>query len=73
MSQNQTPQTSQQNRRPRARAGRTLLVKPSDNQFNASVFNGLQGLTTTHHTEKSNSYFLTFTTFFHFKSYLFLS
>ena len=52
--------STQQNRRPRA--GRTLLVKPSDNQFNASVFNGLQGLVTTHHTEKSNSYFLTFTT-----------
>ena len=63
MSQNQThthTNSSQQNRRPRA--GRTLLVKPSDNQFNVSVFNGLQGLTTTHHTEKSNSYFLTFTT-----------
>ena len=65
MSQNQThththTNSSQQNRRPRA--GRTLLVKPSDNQFNASVFNSHQGLTTTHHTEKSNSYFLTFTT-----------
>lgn len=62
MSLNQTSQTnsSHQNRRPRA--GRTLLVKPFNENFNASVFNDLQGLVTTHHTEKSNSYFLTFTT-----------
>ena len=67
MSQNQSQHShqnnsSQQNRRPRPRTGRTLLVKPSGNQFNATVLDGLQGLTTNHHTEKSNSYFLTFTT-----------
>jgi hypothetical protein len=61
MSQNQTT-TSQTPRRPRSRAGRTLLVKPSSTTFDAHVFDGLTGLTSTHHTEKSNTYFLTFTT-----------
>jgi hypothetical protein len=48
--------------RPRTKAGRTLLVKPSNGSFNASVLEGLAGLTGKHHTEKSNSYFLVFTT-----------
>ncbi len=45
----------------RTKAGRTLLVKPSNNNFSASVFDSLTGLTSKHHIEKSNSYFLTFT------------
>ncbi len=49
-------------RHPRTKAGRTLLVKPSNGSFNASVFEDLAGLTSKHHTEKSNSHFLTFST-----------
>lgn len=51
-----------QRRPPRAKAGRTLLVKPSNGNFDVSVFEGMAGLTSKHHTEKSNSYFLTFNT-----------
>lgn len=47
---------------PRTKAGRTLLVKPSSNSFDASLFEGMGGLISKHHTEKSNSYFLTFST-----------
>jgi hypothetical protein len=53
---------TQQKRRPQTKAGRTLLVKPSGSQFNASVFDELVGRQSTHHTEKSNSYFITFAT-----------
>lgn len=51
-----------QRRPPRAKAGRTLLVKPSNGNFDVSVFEGMAGLTSKHHTEKSNSHFLTFNT-----------
>ncbi len=55
-------QESKKQTRPRTKAGRTLLVKPSNGNFDASVFEGLAGLTSKHHTDKSNSYFLTFST-----------
>jgi hypothetical protein len=57
-----TQENKQSQSRPRTKAGRTLLVKPSNGNFNASVFEGLAGLTSKHHTEKSNSHFLTFNT-----------
>lgn len=57
-----TQENKQSQSRPRTKAGRTLLVKPSNGNFNASVFEGLAGLTSKHHTEKSNSYFITFST-----------
>ncbi len=47
--------------RQRSKAGRTLLVKPTGT-FDASILKDLAGCTATHHTDKSNSYFLTFTT-----------
>ncbi len=56
-----TQENKKQNR-PRTKAGRTLLVKPSNGSFDASVFEGLVGLTSKHHTDKSNSHFLTFST-----------
>ena len=43
------------------RPGRTLLVKPTSN-VDLSVLDTLEGCTTKHLTEKSNSYFLTFAT-----------
>ncbi len=46
----------------RTKAGRTLLVKPSSNNFTVSLIDELSNLTNKHHIEKSNSYFLTFTT-----------
>jgi hypothetical protein len=46
----------------RTKAGRTLLVKPSNTNFDASIFDDLSGLSSKHHIEKSNSYFLTFKT-----------
>jgi hypothetical protein len=52
----------QNQNRPRTKAGRTLLVKPSSGNFDASIFEGMAGLTSKHHTEKSNSYFLVYTT-----------
>ncbi len=55
-------QESKQQQRPRTKAGRTLLVKPSNGNFDVSVFEGLAGLTSKHHTEKSNSHFLVFST-----------
>ena len=56
------PQSQNQSKvAPRTKAGRTLLVKPSNTNFSASVFDGLTGLTSKHHIEKSDSYFLTFT------------
>ena len=55
-------QESKKQNRPRTKAGRTLLVKPSNGNFDASVFEGLAGLTSKHHTDKSNSHFLTFST-----------
>ena len=42
--------------------GRTLLVKPTNTNFDASVLASLKGHTNTHHTEKSNTYFITFAT-----------
>lgn len=57
--------SSQENKkqnRPRTKAGRTLLVKPVNGTFDASVFEGLSGLTSKNHIDKSNSYFLTFST-----------
>jgi hypothetical protein len=61
MSQSKNHGTATQ-RRPRTKAGRTILVKPSGSTFDASVFETLTGRQSTHHTEKSNSYFLTFAT-----------
>jgi hypothetical protein len=55
-------QESKKQNRPRTKAGRTLLVKPSNGNFDASIFEGLAGLTSKHHTEKSNSHFLIFST-----------
>jgi hypothetical protein len=55
-------QESKKQNRPRTKAGRTLLVKPSNGNFDASIFEGMAGLTSKHHTEKSNSYFLVYTT-----------
>jgi hypothetical protein len=55
-------QDNKQKTPPRTKAGRTLLVKPSDASFDASVFEGLTGLTSKHHTEKSDSHFLVFAT-----------
>lgn len=55
-------QESKKQNRPRTKAGRTLLVKPSNGNFDASIIEGMAGLTGTHHTEKSNSYFLVFST-----------
>jgi len=43
------------------RPGRTLLIKPTSN-IDLSVLDTLEGCITKHLTEKSNSYFLTFTT-----------
>ena len=45
--------------------GRTLLVQKTSDSFDSSVLEGLEGLTANHHTEKSNSYFLTFETLPH--------
>ncbi len=55
------PTQSQQNR-PRSKAGRTLLVKPTSNTFDKSIFETFTGHQSTHHTEKSNSYFVTYST-----------
>lgn len=41
------------------KAGRTLLVKVLGGEFKPETLN-LEGLTNSHYTEKSNSYFLTF-------------
>lgn len=60
MSQNQNSKTYQTKLPSNERPGRTLLVKPSDNNFNVSIFNNMQGLVTNYYAEKSNSYFLTF-------------
>jgi len=56
-----------QNSKPRfvRKPGRTLLVQKTSNSFDSSVLEGLEGLTSNHHTEKSNSYFLTFETLPH--------
>jgi hypothetical protein len=55
-------QESKKQNRPRTKAGRTLLVKPSNGNFDVSIFESLAGLTSKHHTEKSNSHFLVFST-----------
>jgi len=44
----------------RTKAGRTLLVKPSNNTFATSLFDELEGLTSKHHIVKSDSHFLIF-------------
>ena len=54
--------TSSTQKRKGRKAGRTLLVKPESDSFDSSVFSSLEGLTNQHHTEKSNSHFLTFDT-----------
>ncbi len=48
-----------QTSRQRSKAGRTLLIKPTGT-FDESLLKDLTGCTATHHTEKSNSYFMTF-------------
>ena len=55
-------QESKKQNHPRTKAGRTLLVKPSNGNFDVSIFESLAGLTSKHHTEKSNSYFIVFST-----------
>lgn len=56
-----------QNSKPRfvRKPGRTLLVQKTSDSFDSSILEGLEGLTANHHTEKSNSYFLTFETLAH--------
>jgi hypothetical protein len=52
------------NQKPKSRfvrkAGRTLLVQRTSEYFNESILENLEGLKEKYHTEKSNSYFLTF-------------
>jgi hypothetical protein len=70
MSKSQTngPNNTQQTtRRPQqTKAGRTLLVKPSNTSsnvvFDAEFLSTFSGFQTTHHTEKTNSYFTTYAT-----------
>jgi hypothetical protein len=70
MSKSQTngPNNTQQStRRPQhTKAGRTLLVKPSNTSsnvvFDAEFLSTFSGFQTTHHTEKTNSYFTTYAT-----------
>jgi hypothetical protein len=52
---------SQTPRQQRSKAGRTLLIKPTTT-IDESLLKDLAGCTSSHHTEKSNSYFLTFNT-----------
>ena len=52
--------TSSTQKRKGRKAGSTLLVKPQKSDFDTSGFASLEGLTNQHHTEKSNSHFLTF-------------
>lgn len=52
----------QRNRSPRSKAGCTLLVKPSTQTSYDSVFSGFEGHQSTYHTEKTNTYFVTFQT-----------
>jgi hypothetical protein len=56
-----------QNSKPRfgRKPGRTLLVQKTSDSFDSSSLEELEGLTSNHHTEKSNSYFLTFETLPH--------
>uniref|UniRef100_A0A6C0J5Z1 Uncharacterized protein n=1 Tax=viral metagenome TaxID=1070528 RepID=A0A6C0J5Z1_9ZZZZ len=42
------------------KTGRTLLVQQTSEEFNESLLENLEGLKEKFHTEKSNSYFLTF-------------
>lgn len=65
------PQTNgpnnQTTRRPQhTKPGRTLLVKPSNTSsnvvFDAGFLSTFSGFQTTHHTEKTNSYFTTYAT-----------
>jgi hypothetical protein len=62
--QNKTTNTTQSTQsqslstRPRSKAGRTLLVKPTSSNFDKSIFTTFTGHQSTHHTEKSNSYFI---------------
>ncbi len=53
------PQTTQKPQQ-RTKAGRTLLVKPSNTNFSTSLFDELEGLTSKHHIVKSDSHFLIF-------------
>ena len=62
MSDNNVTQNSSSQKRKGRKAGRTLLVKPQVETFTSSNVTSLEGLTSHHHTEKSNTYFLTFDT-----------
>jgi hypothetical protein len=63
MSKQETSQQAQNApRHPRSKAGRTLLVKATNTQFDTKIFEDMVGLTSKHHTEKSNTHFLTFKT-----------
>lgn len=53
------PQTTNKPQQ-RTKAGRTLLVKPSNTNFSTSIFDELTGLTSKHHIVKSDSHFLIF-------------
>ena len=46
--------------------GRTLLVQQTSDSFDSTVLENLEGLTSSYHTERSNSYFLTFESLSHF-------
>lgn len=50
------------NNKPRfiRKPGRTLLVQQTSDSFDSTVLQNLEGLTSSYHTERSNSYFLTF-------------
>ena len=56
--QTQTPQSN----RPRTKAGRTLLVKPKQTSFDKAIFETFPGHKSVYHTEKSNTYFVTYST-----------
>ena len=45
--------------------GRTLLVQQTSDSFDSTVLENLEGLTSSYHTERSNSYFLTFESLSH--------
>ena len=60
-------ETNQNNGKPRfvRKAGRTLLVQQLNENDIRSHLQSLEGLNSLHHTEKSNSYFLTFESLSH--------
>jgi hypothetical protein len=55
-------QLTQSQTRPRSKAGRTLLVKPTTETFDKSIFETFPGYKSVYHTEKSNTYFVMYST-----------